>query len=1103
MIIDTKGRPVVIDIATAYTAGVQGVGVSTLGNTAGNTGTSSGVIVLAGSNNVTLSQSSNTAGNTVWIQLTGAGAADGVNILSASGNTAGTLGTQSTGTVVLAGGANITLSQSSNSISIVGGAGAGGAALSAGTQSQNTGTVIFSNASGVSFGLNAGTLTASVKTDYLTTAAASNHSHGNPTLNLTNLSGTTASNSAGLTLSLSAGNYLTTAALSNHSHGNPTLNLTNLSGTTASNSAGLTLSLSAGNYLTTAAASDHSHGNPTLALTNLSGTTASNSAGLTLSLSAAAPGAGGGIAASLSGNSTSGGAGYSNVTSGTLILAGGNNITLSQDGSRVTISGANLGGAQTGISGIGASDTTYSSGTVIWSGQNNITVGTSVNGASQYVRLSVGNYITTAAQSNQVVNSLNGSTGQVSLATGSSLSSSQNGSTITFGLASNITTALQSAGAYLTTAAQSNQVVNSLNGSTGQISLATGSSLSSSSNGSTITFGLASNITTALQSANANYLTSQSNQAVSGSNASSTFQTVTFGNSNGMSFYLTNGSMVGSYTVPTVPTAYVSSVNGSSGAISFATGSSLSSSQNGSTVTWGLASNITTALQSAGAYLTTAAASNHSHSLHEIQDPTADKVFNLGTRHLQFAFAGGGTFSTNATRQGLFEIDGNVALTDNADIVHIHNTVPSAQVDVVHIIGEGTGALPLKLSAGGAKAIELNAPISFTGGSVPLILGTSQSNSVANLNANYLQGKQSSEFQSTGNYITTARASNDAIGLNTAATNVTWTVNSSGLSLNAGGYAGTGTSATNASITLNTNGLAISVAAPGAALENNWINLSGNTAGNTTASGSTIKWYGGANITLHGTNGSEVSIIGGAGGGGAAIGVSNTGHTAGNTGTYSSGTIVFAGSSSLTLSQSTGGGGVHTIWLQPAMSQLTAGDLISLSSNGSTVSVINLLSSSGIAQAVGSVSSAGTLSSRFALADHIHAGVAAWGASNTGNTAGNTGTRQGTWVLAGSNSITISASSGGAGVHTLWVQQTGGGGGIAAGVSNTGNTAGNTGTYSSGTIVFAGSNSLTLSQSTGGGGVHTIWLQPLNSALSGGGGISLSTTGSTIVIYTV
>lgn len=98
-----------------------------------------------------------------------------------------------------------------------------------------------------------------------------------------------------LTTAQAPGAYLTTAALSNHSHGNPTLALTNLTGTTASNSAGLTLSLSAGdltNFLTTAALSNHSHGNPTLALTNISGTTASNSAGLTLSLSAGAAGAG-------------------------------------------------------------------------------------------------------------------------------------------------------------------------------------------------------------------------------------------------------------------------------------------------------------------------------------------------------------------------------------------------------------------------------------------------------------------------------------------------------------------------------------------------------------------------------------------------------------------------------------------------------------------------------------------------------------------------------------------------------------------------------------------------------------------------------------------
>src|SRR5262245_13971903 len=38
-------------------------------------------------------------------------------------------------------------------------------------------------------------------------------------------------------------------------------------------------------------------------------------------------------------------------------------------------------------------------------------------------------------------------------------------------------------------------------------------------------------------------------------------------------------------------------------------------------------------------------------------------------------------------------------------------------------------------------------------------------------------------------------------------------------------------------------------------------------------------------------------------------------------------------------------------------------------------------------------------------------GVAALGASNTGNTAGNTGTSAGTWVIAGTNNVTVSEST--------------------------------------------------------------------------------------------
>jgi hypothetical protein len=69
-----------------------------------------------------------------------------------------------------------------------------------------------------------------------------------------------------------------------------------------------------------------------------------------------------------------------------------------------------------------------------------------------------------------------------------------------------------------------------------------------------------------------NYLTSQSNQALSGSNGSFTFQTATFGNLNGLSFYTSNGSMVGSYTVPSeTPFAISAGTQSvSTGTVSFA-----------------------------------------------------------------------------------------------------------------------------------------------------------------------------------------------------------------------------------------------------------------------------------------------------------------------------------------------------------------------------------------------------------------------------------------------------------------------------------------------------------------------------------------------------
>lgn len=246
---------------------------------------------------------------------------------------------------------------------------------------------------------------------------------------------------------------------------------------------------------------------------------------------------------------------------------------------------------------------------------------------------------------------------------------------------------------------------------------------------------------------------------VSAGGTSNNLSAVTFNNSNGVSFGLT-----GSVITATVKTDYlttaaqsnqvVNSLNGSTGQISLNVGISLSSSTNGSSITFGLASNITTALQSAGNYLTTARASTDAIGLNTAI--TANGV------------------SMTANSSGL-SLNFPAFLTTAALSNHSHNLATTTTNGSVIVVATTN-------SAGATIA-------------VPPFLTTAQS---------------------AGNYLTTARASNDAIGLNTAQSNVTWTVNSSGLSFDARGYAGTGISATNATITLNSNGLAISVAAPGA-----------------------------------------------------------------------------------------------------------------------------------------------------------------------------------------------------------------------------------------------------------------------------------------------
>ena len=356
--------------------GTAGVGVSISGNVAGApTLVSTGTLVLAGGNNVTLSQngqsitfsagqstqtqpagsiagigisSATQAGSTLGATLstnglslavpqwiTGGGGVD----VSMGGKTAGVAGLVSTGTLVLAGGNNVTLSQNGNSITISANtAAAANLSVSAGSTTGAFGGLTFANGSNVSFGLNNGTITASVLAQSVQTQASGIIAGVGTTFNGANISGSMTLNTAGLNLSLSS----------------PVETGIGLSAAGSSQAAG------------------------TVVLSNANGVSF-GMVGSTVTASVAA-GGGGGIDVTLGGN-TSGALAL--VSTGTLFLAGGNNITLSQNGNSVTFSGANAGGAQTGISGLGVSNTTYTSGTVTLQNANGISFGSSgANGIS-------------------------------------------------------------------------------------------------------------------------------------------------------------------------------------------------------------------------------------------------------------------------------------------------------------------------------------------------------------------------------------------------------------------------------------------------------------------------------------------------------------------------------------------------------------------------------------------------------------------------------------------------------------------------------------------------------------------------------------------------
>lgn len=611
--------------------------------------------------------------------------------------------------------------------------------VSAGTQSVSTGTLAFVNSNGISFGMS-GSSQITASHNGLTTARASNDAVGTNTAQSnvtwtvnsagisldargyagTGTSATNASitlNSNGLAISVAApggggatfsagvstiGNTLgNTGTISNQlvlAGGN---NIT-LSGST--NAGGMTLTISGANAggaqtgISSVIVSDATYTSGAISFSNVNGISFGSSAGQAITASYTVPSTAGLISRiNVSGGTTS------NLLSA-VIFGDANGISFGLNASTITASHNGL--TSQSNQNVTAANGGFAFQTLSFSNVNGISFGTSAGSAITASH----NALTTARASNDAIGTNTAQTNVTWTVNSAGLSLNASGYA---GTATAITGAASitanSAGISFNGAG----LAGTTSGFTGGASIS--GSMTHNTAGLAISLSHPAWITTAAQSSvsNVSNVIAATNNAAGGTVTLS--GAVSFSAANGLTFYTSAGNaIVASYTVPIVPTAYVSSVNGSSGAISLNVGSSLSASSNGSSITFGLASNITTALQSAGAYLTTAAQSGHSHgnptlALTNLTGTTAS-ASNGFTISLSAAAAGGGggTVSAYAVSNSTESSSGTLPLSAfsfaGAGIASVGVTNGSIVISVPSGGGAGDGYLSFGMSSNGNTA---------------------------------------------------------------------------------------------------------------------------------------------------------------------------------------------------------------------------------------------------------------------------------------------------------------------------------------------------------------------------------------------------------------
>lgn len=681
-------------------------------------------------------------------------------------------------------------------------AGIGGMAASAGTELVSSGTMIFSNSNGISFGFNASTLTASHNafsntsqlTNYL---APKTHIHGSVSLDLLNMSGATASASDGLTLFLTGPPGVISL---NGASGQLTFNegsFINIS----QNIRSFTINVSNTSAITSAAF-------PSANTTKFagSGTTTVSTAGSDLKLTLNSQGLNLGVPAWLTTAATGGGGGAAlqgsgtyTQNSGTIQFANSNSMTFGLTENQMTASFSYTQSTHEHPY-LGSGESTY------YQTSNLSSVFLTTAALSNHSHTQ---YLTTALETNYTSHTHDyQSTGNyLTTALGTSYTSHTHSQYLTTAMVSQNTSLFvyTSASSLLQhTSATSAITSNALNTSvSGSFQLTANNSLSLDTGYTTHTHNYQST---------GNYITTAAQ-------VSHTHGSISTASTVGTAFTYSSASNGLSFSIPNWITTYAEGggeIDISAGASSdglasivFSNGSGVSFGLNGSTIT----ASVKTDYQTAGAYLTTALATDYTSHTHSQYLTTA--ALSSHTHSDLYIAKGDSTAYQTSILSGTFLQTGYTTHTHNYQSAGAYLTTAmlsnmtsvfeyTSHTSAITASALNTSQSSLFQHTSATSAITSNAVNTSVTSAYQLIanstlsLGTAYTSHthsnlyIALANSTYYQSSNlSSAFQTTGAYLTTAMVSNAGsnfagTGLTTASTagsDLAITYNSVGLNL--------------------------------------------------------------------------------------------------------------------------------------------------------------------------------------------------------------------------------------------------------------------------------------------------------------------------------